>query len=823
VEHLVRDVRHGLRSLRRHPGFSAMAVLSLAIGIGANTAIVGIVHTVLFQRSPLADPETLVNLYETEGGGGFNPLSHPNIEDLRRGTAHVFSGIVASAPVPASIERGGVVTTTFGEAVTGGAFALLGIEPALGRAIQPEDDLARGGHPVVMLSHGYWRRAFGTDPQVVGRTLRMGARGYTIIGVAPADYRGGLGVITPAFYVPMSMADELMGVNMLDQRDYHTFFARARLAPGVTLAEAEHAASLVAASLTRARPEAWVPGEQFVLVPASAVQTYPGLDPLLRAAAFLLVAVVGLVLLLACTNLASFLLARALDRGHEIAVRRALGATRGALARQALVESVLLGLAGAASGLALAVVLINALLSIELPLPYGMRLDLHLGLDWTVLVDWRVLAFTAGAGVLAGGALGLVPAVHATRVDSGSALKTGIRGGLAPGSLRWRNVLVAAQIAMSLLLLVGAGLFLRSWQQMLAVDPGFGQVPTSVLSVMVPVTSADDNVQRTRRLLERFRALPGADAVGLVWPLPLEFSSSSIDFTIDGHVPPPGREAFRADRAIVDGGLFEAAGMTIVAGRTFTDADRPESQRVAVISQAMALRYWPDGGALGRIVRGPGPSRGDLVIVGVASDINIRSLGEAPRDVVYLPYTQGEGAPVRTFIARTATDADRLSQALVAAGREVDPDLQVMQAMTMAQHLAMSRLPSQVGAFMLSAFAVLAMALATIGVYGMVRYSVARRTREVGIRIALGADASGVARLLAAHGVRPVVAGAVIGVAASLLAARFLAALLFGLERFEPAALLGAPLVLGLTAWLAAWLPARRASRVNPLAALHTD
>jgi predicted permease len=384
-------------------------------------------------------------------------------------------------------------------------------------------------------------------------------------------------------------------------------------------------------------------------------------------------------------------------------------------------------------------------------------------------------------------------------------------------------VLVAAQIAMSLVLLVGAGLFLRSWQQMLAADPGFGHAPTSVLSVMVPVATPDDNLQRTQRLLERFRALPGIEAAGLVWPLPLELSSSSTDFTIDGREPPPGREAFRADRAEIDGGFFDAAGMAMVAGRTFNDGDRRDTRPVAVISQAMARRYWPDGGALGRILRRPDPAQDDLLIVGVASDINIRSLGEAPRDVIYVPYTQGDGSPVRTFLARTTADPSQMSQTLITAGQEVDPDLQVFQATTLAQHLAMSRLPSQIGAFMLSAFAVMAMALAAIGVYGMVRYTVAMRTREVGIRIALGADATGVARQLATHGVRLVLVGGAIGVAASLLAARFLATLLFGVGNFDPAALIGAPLALGVAAWLAAYLPARRASRVDPLAALRTE
>jgi len=824
LEHLARDVRYGLRSLRRNPGFTAMAVLSLAIGIGANTAIFGVAYAVLFRQSPLAHPEALVNVYGGDGAQQFNPMSYPDIEDLRRGTTQVFSGVAASAFTVAQIDRGGTPTTVMGEAVTGGAFALLGIEPQLGRAIQPADDVGRGGHPVVMLSHGYWQRAFGGDPQVVGRTLQMGRRGYTIIGVAPSDYRGGLPAVTSAFFVPMAMQDELMGIEMLDHRDYNSFFVKARLAPGVTRVQAEHAASLVAASLDLARPRGWTPGVRFALVPTSEVQVVPGVDPLLRAAAWLLIAAVGLVLLLACTNLASFLVARAIDRGQEIAVRRALGAGRGALARQVLVESVLLALAGAAAGLALAVALLDVLLSIDLPLPYGIRLDLQFGLGWRTLFDWRVLAFTAGAGVMAGVFLGLVPAVHGTRADLGAALKAGSKGSEAPGPLRWRNVMVVAQIAMSIVLLVGAGLFLRSWQQMLAVDPGFGRAPTAILSVIMPVTQSapEAAVVRTRRLLERFRALPGAGAVGLVWPLPLELSSSGINFTIDGRTPPAGREAFSASRATADGGFFDAAGMRIVEGRTFNDGDRRDTQPVAIISQAMARRYWPDGDALGRILRFPGTPEANLLIVGVASDVSVRSLGEPPRDLVYQSYTQGQPLPGANFLVRTG-DPARLALTLITAGQQVDPDLRVLQAMTMTQHLATSRLPSQIGAFLLAAFAVLGMALAAIGVYGTVRYTVAMRTREVGIRMALGADAAGVARLLASRGLRLVLIGGVIGVAASLLTARFLATLLFGVGSFDPVALTGAPIVLGVAAWLAAYLPARRASRANPLAALRAE
>ena len=824
LEHFARDVRYGVRSLRRHQAFTVMAMLSLAIGIGANAAIVGVVRTMLFRAPSLAQPETLVNVYETEGGRGFNPMSYPNIEDLRKGTTEVFSGIAASTFVPVPIE-GGTTRVVMGEVVTGGAFELLGVEPLLGRSILPDDDVARGGHPVVVLSFGYWQRAFGGDPLAVGRTLRLGGRDYTIIGVAPANYRGAFPLLTPAFYVPMAMADELMGVDMLGQRDSHSFFVKARLAPHVTRAQAEHTAALVAGSLTRARPQGWVPGERFSLVPTRDVQIYPGVDPLLRAAAVLLIGVVGLVLLLACTNLASVLLARALDRGKEVAVRRALGATRGALVRQLLVESALLGLGGAAVGLVLALVLLKGLVSADLPLPYGLELDLNFGIDSTVLFDWRVLAFTAAAGVLTGVMLGLVPAVQGTRADLGAALKTGSRGSDAPGPLRWRNALVVAQVAMSLVLLVGAGVFLRSWQQMLSVDPGFGRSPTSVLSIMTPVVrlTPDEAALRTRRLLERFRAVPGVEAAGLAWPLPLEFASSFTDFTVDGRVPPTGQEAFRADNVTVDGAFFDAAGIAIVAGRTFNDGDRRDTQPVAVISQAMAHRYWPGGDALGRMLRRPDPAEADLMVVGVASDINVRSLGEAPRDVVYQNYAQGSRSPMFNFVVRASTDPARITPALIAATRDIDPDLQVVQSTTMAQHLAMSRLPSQLGAFMLSAFAAMAMALAAIGVYGLVRYTVARRSREVGIRMALGADAAGVARLLATHGVRLVLVGGAIGVAVSLVAARFLAALLFGVGTFEPVALIGAPIVLGLTAWLAAYLPARQASRADPLAALRTD
>jgi len=344
------------------------------------------------------------------------------------------------------------------------------------------------------------------------------------------------------------------------------------------------------------------------------------------------------------------------------------------------------------------------------------------------------------------------------------------------------------------------------------------------LAIMVPVSNAaPDSAARMRRLLERFRQEPGVASAGLVWPLPLELSSSGTRFTIDGHSLPQGQEDLRAERKWVDGSFFDAAGMAIVSGRTFNDGDRRGNQPVVIISRAMARRYWPDGNAVGHVLRRPDPAEEDLLVVGVASDINVRTLGEPPRDVVYEHYAQADRLPAITFIARSTINADRMTQTLLAAGREIDPDLRVLQATTMAQHLAMSRLPSQIGAVLLAVFSLLGLALAVVGVYGMVRYTVAMRTREVGIRMALGADAPGVARELASHGVKLVLVGGVIGAAASLLAARLLATLLFGVGSFDPVALTSAPLVLGAAAWLAAYLPARRASRADPLAALRAE
>ena len=817
LDDLRRDVRDGLRALTRRPGFTAVAVLSLALGIGANTAIFSLVNAVMLREVPIAQPEELVHLYLHSPGFRFGTFSYPDYEDVRDGTTEVFSQIGAFQFAPIQIDGASGINRVFAEAVTGSYFRMLGIDAVIGRTIRPEDDVSPGSHAVVMLDHGYWQRAFGGSPDALGQTLRIGGRAYEIIGVAPPDYPGSMRGVTPAFYAPYMMIEELMGAEMLERRGNHSIFPKARLRPGVTLLQAETALAAVAADLTAAAPGGWQRTSEFAILPHADVLLFPPMDPFIRAAAWLLTVVVGLVLLLACTNLASFLLARALDRRRDIAVRLALGASRGSLVRRLLTETTLLSLLAGLVGVGIAVGLLGLLQNAELPLPVPVELDLSL--------DWNVLAFTLGISMVAGALLGLVPALQSTRPDLASTLKSETAGGGQPGQLRWRNALIVTQLTVSLVLLVGAGLFLRSVQEVQAVDTGFGREPTALMTFMVPTTrfTADEGRLYTTRLLERFRQLPGVRSVGMIDRLHLNtMSNQSIGVNVDGVEPPADLNYFSANRAGVDPDFFDAAGIQIPRGRNFNTADLPDTQPVAIISAATARRFFEDGDAVGRMLRRLGDDARDLLIVGIASDARVRSLGGAPELMVYLPYSQ-DYSPFLTVVARTTEDPERMALALMNAGREVDPDLWVWETKTMAQHLGILLLPAQLSAFLLSVFAALALLLSSIGLYGVVSYAIAQRTREVGIRVALGADAGRVVRLLAASGLKLVLVGMVVGLVASLVLARLLSDLLFGVETFDLMTFVAVPVVLGLTAVVAAYLPARRAARLNPVTALRVE
>ena len=816
---LGRNLRYAARRLGKSPGFTAVAILSLAVGIGANTAVFSLVNAVLLRDAPITDPESLVEVYERTPNFPYNVLSYPDFEDLRDATGHVFTGISLSKLVPVQIELGGEFEILVAEAVTGNYFSLLGLTPHVGRLFGPEDDVAPGAHPVVTLSHGFWKRAFGGSPDAVGQELRLSGRAYTIVGVAPADYPGNLRGLDPTVYVPIMMINEIQPgtSDELEARGSHSLFAKARLRPGVPLAEAQVSASAVATRLREQQVRNWDPEGDFNLVASADVLLFPPVDQFVRAAAWLFTAVVGLVLLLACTNLASFLLARAVDRRREIAIRLALGASRRTLVGQLLTESTLLGLIAGGAGIALGVALLHLLTTADLPLPIPITLDVDL--------DATVLTFSAVVSLAAGLFLGLIPALQASRPNVVTALKNESTGGGHAGHVRWRNALVVAQVAISLVLLVGAGLFLRSFQHIQAVNPGFGLDPAAILSVMVPTTRFDqvEGRQYTRRLLDRFAQLPSVEVVGLIDNLHLNaLSTNTTGVNADGVEPPPGRRAHSVDRATVDVGFFETVGITIAEGRNFTEDDRPDTPRVAIINETLARQFWPNGDAVGQMLTDPDPDDPSHLGVGVAADTKVRTLGEAPRAMVYHAYSQRYTAFL-TVIARTSGGAEQTALAMLAVGRDLDPDFFVWETTTMERHIGIQTLPARLSAFLLSAFAVLALLLSAIGLYGVVSYTVARRTREVGIRLALGADHRAVVRMLTGSGVRLVATGAGVGLVLSLLLSRLLSQLLFGVDAFDPLTFLAVPVVMTATGCLAAYVPARRASRVNPVSALRTE
>lgn len=815
---LWRNLQYGARRLGRKPGFTLIAVLSLAVGIGANTAIFSLINAILLREPPLKAPEELVNLYISTPDFPYSTFSYPDFRDLRDETGEVFSGVSATRAILAQVDRDGSIEMLLGEAVSGNYFTLLGVEAQLGRTLLPEDDVAPGAHPVVVLSHGYWQSAFGGDPDVVGQAIRLNGRPYTVVGVAPVDYTGNLRGLEPPLFVPIMMMNELMATTRdeMEARGNHSIFVKARLKAGASMAEAQVATEGVALRLAEAQTDNWDPGGSFLLIPTEEVLLFPPFDRFVRAAAWLLMIVVGLVLLMACMNLASFLLAQALDRRKEIALRLALGANRRGLVGQLLTETVMLSLLGGVAGVVVAAGSLRFLLGADLPLPLPVSLDL--GLDWTVL------GFSLLISLIAGIFLGLVPALQSTRPDLASTLKDETVGAGRSGKWTLRNALVVAQVTVSLVLLVGAGLFLRSFQQVQSVDPGFGRNPAAILTVMVPATRFTEDEGRVfaRGMLDRFGQLPGVEAVGMIDNLHLNtLNTQSIGFNVDGVEPPPDREGHTADRATVDPGFYEAVGIQILRGRNFSDRDLPDRPQVAIVSEAMARKFWssPEE-ALGRVIRRDDDP--DLLVIGVAGDAKVRSLGEAPRSFIYLPYSQAYSSFL-TVVARTSLDPERLALEMLATGRGLDPEFWVWETKTMDRHLGVVLLPARLSALLLSVFAGLALALASVGLYGVVSYAVSQRTREVGIRMSLGATPGGIVRLLMQSGLKLVAVGGVIGLTLALAVSRLLGRLLFGVASADLFTFVTVPAVLVVAAILAAYVPARRASQVDPVTALRAE
>jgi predicted permease len=818
LEDFIADLRFSFRTLRKSPGFTAVAVISLALGIGANTAIFSIVNAMLVRDLPFEAPGELVNIYRDRARGSFDPLNYPDFLEIRDGAGELFADLGGYQYALAQRETDGGVEAVVVEMVTGSYMPLLGIRPALGRTLLPEDHVAPGAHPVLMLGHRYWQTAFGGDPGVLGQTVLLSGRGFTIVGVVPESFPGSIRGVAPEFFAPIMMISEVMpsAGNPLESRGTNAFMPVGRLREGATVAQARVALTHVAEDLKVSFPGIWDEGDEFRALPTEDVLFNPGADRAVVLVNFLALGVVGLVLLIACANLAGFLLARGVDRRKEVALRLALGATRGRLIRQLLTETLVLAVLGGAVGIPLALWILEMGLSTTLPFPLPLGLDLSL--------DWTVLVFTLGISLGTGVLVGLLPAFQATRPELAPTLKDEGAGGEGSRVLALSRYLVVGQMAMSVVLLVVAGLFIRSFGASRLLDPGFGQEPTAVLTFMVPSQSypAEEGRALLASVMEEARALPGVSRVAAISNIHLNpLNSMFLDVNVEGVPAPSGRNAHIVDFTSVSAGFFATAGIPLLEGRDFDISDREDGAPVAIINQAMADRFWPQGSALGQTIIIEIPEWENPTVVGVVATAKIHSLGEAATPFLYLPYAQEYNALVS--VLAVTENPGSTANGLYRMVRERHPDLIVNGSNTLEEHVGVMLIFSRLSALLSSVFAGMALGLSVIGLYGVVSYAVVRRSKEMGIRLSLGAAPWGVVALQMKDGMRLVLLGGGLGVVLATLAARGLVGLLVGVPSFDPVAFAGAVGILALVALLATFVPARRASRVNPVKALKSE
>lgn len=826
MESLLADLRLGARTLIRQPAFTLVAVLSLALGTGVNTTLFSLVDAVLLRPLPVAHPEELAAVFTSDSKSyAYGPSSYPDYSDLRDRN-DVFSGLVAHSLLMANLAREGRAEVVIGEMVTARYFDVLGVRPALGRGFQEEEDLTPDSHAVTVLSDGLWRRAFAADPAVVGRTVRLNGRSFEVIGVAPASFRGLVPGFSAALWVPTMMANTIdpvgmydlvaspTGTHRLDKRGFRFLFLRGRLKPGIDGEQAQARMGTLMAQLAREHPQ--TDGDRtLTLLPAAKVRIHPMIDQAVTPVAALLAGVVGLVLLIACANVANMLLARAASRRKEVAIRLALGARRGRLVRQLLTESLLLALTGGAVGLLLAAWVTGLLRGMRLPIGLTLRPDLAVGL--------RVFGFAFTLSVAVGLLFGLAPALQATRSDVMPDLREEVSWRRA-GRLRMglRGALVVVQVALSLVLLVGATLLLRSLGVARSFDLGFRPEGVAFVGFDLGLHGYDRTKGKAFQdlMLERMRALPGVESAALSFQVPFDVSQQFIGIFPEGVSREPGGNPINVDAAPVGAGYFETMGVPIVEGRAFTGADAETTRGVAVVSQAFARRFWPGQEAVGKhieLARG-----GTVEVVGVSRDYRIRTIGEAPLPFLHLARAQRYEAGGH-LLARTRGDAASLLALMRAELHALNPELALTQAKTMTEQLAMPLFPVRMGATILGGFGLFALFLASVGLYGVIAYSVSRRTREIAIRMAIGARREEVVRTVVREGMTLVAGGVALGLLLAAITTRLLTAVLYSVSPFDPMAFGLATSALVGAALLANAVPARRAASVDPVQALRHE
>ena len=815
MSNVLQDCKYGFRIIRKNPGFAALAILTLALGIGANTTIFSWINSTLLNPVPgLSRPSEVVSLTLSKPGDNPFPFTYPDLEAMRDGQRS-FTGIAACGFVQMSLKAENKPQRVFGMVASANYFDVLGVRPFLGRTFLPEEDTKPGGAPVAVIGYRFWQSHFAANPNIVGQPIQINEHPYTIVGVTPQEFQGSQTGVRTDIWVPIMMQAQLDPLGDL-LHDHHQFWLLGfgRLKPGVTLQQAQQEMTLRLKPEAKAYPEEHK-GHDFVTV-------YPlwrnpfGLNQYMSTLLPALMCIAGLVLLLACVNVANLMLVRAVGRRREIAIRMSLGVTRWQLVRQLLVESLILSLAGGAVALLITLWTQGTLLTF-MPVTEDIPLSLPIAADHTVLLVTLVIS------VLTGVIFGILPALRTSGVAPASALKE--ETGSASGTLRKARLasgLVVAQIALSLLLLICAGLFIRSFQRAQQINPGFN--PHNVLIAAYDLFTAGysetTGAEFDRQLITKLETLPGVQSVALSNRLPLTFGGGSTSVKPEGYVS-PANESMETPAAIVTPNFLQTMQIPLVKGRDFTLQDTKSAQRVAIVSEAFANRYWPKQEALGKSLNSDFTHEW-FKVVGVARDAKENGLNEKPTPFVYLPLYQIYRSDM-IVSARVAGDPLSLTKAIEKTIHELNPEVVMYDVTTLEVRSQFSNFALRVAGTFVGAFGLLALVLAAVGIYGVTSYTTRQRVHEIGIRLTLGATKRDVLRLVLSHGLRLLLIGVGLGLALSFALTRFLSKLLLGITSTDALTFSSVALLLCTVALFACFIPARWATGVDPMVALRCE
>jgi putative ABC transport system permease protein len=806
---LIQDIRYGIRLLRKNLGFTVVAILTLALGIGANTAIFSVVDAVLVRPLPYPDPQRMFMVCQTrpELGATKNGVSFPNYLDWTRSTTS-FETLTAIRGTTFALTGRGIATYVEAAAVTANYFPVFRVQPVLGRTLEPVDDVP-GASPVVVMSERMWRSRFGSDPTIVGQTISLDQHAFTVVGILPGNFRPPITASETQLWVPL--LQDAVAAQLRDHRSGHYLMSMGRLKPGVTPAQAQAEMDSIEKGLEHQFPDdnkGWV-------VRLISLQRYVVGD--VQTALLVILGAVGLVFLIACANVANLQLARAASRGREVSIRVALGASRPRLIRQFLTESILLSLGGGAAGLAMAYATVQGLTSwlpADLPRISEIR------------TDTRVLLFGLALSLIAGIVFGLAPAWHSAAARYADGLKESGKGlGEDKSRRRLRGALVVAETGLAVVLLVGAGLLIRSLVRLQGVNAGFNATHLLTTSINLPrsqYTKPEQLASFSNEIIERMKAIPGVEDAGVALPLPLASGNINLGFTVEGRAPLPKSEGPTADYAAVSPNYFHLMQIPLLRGREFGPNDSAEAAEVCIISAAIARRVFPNENPLGKIINIGYPQTASREIVGIVGDVKDQDLAAHDVSQIYAPFAQN---PYWGFdiAVRTSGDPKQLSRALREKIGEIDPGLPVPNIRAMEDAIDESITQPRFRTTLLGLFSAMAFVLAAIGIYGVISYNVGRRTQEIGIRMALGAQRRDVLLMVVREGVALAGLGVVLGLVSAYWLTGVLESFVFNVSVTDPATYAGVAALLLIVALVAACVPGRRAMSVDPIVALRYE